>query len=237
MNTRIKYSVLTAGITELINVKNIRFICAMSANVPGRSESVATNKLFQLVQDLNSHRDFEAEQRQSEYEEVLSAYLGKREWQSFLTLTFRDSPWGNLPSYGWLKKCVEKVEKWNLQSGNFPMLLTLERGKHPAERQIALEIPKGTTTTSVEELECEYLTKGRLHLHGLSANPTNQFVSSFSAMWEQLAGFCKVEKPNNIEHVSGYVLKYVMKELQSSEFVQDVWMLGDNVKWLTPLRE
>lgn len=204
-------------------------------DVPSRSEAVAENKLLQLVADVFEHKQVDSEDEL--YLQAVDNWLGNREWQCFLTLTFRDAPWGGQPSYGWLKKCVESVERWNRWADDYPLLLVLERGKHSAEANVALEIPKGTTTTNVEQLECDYLTKGRLHLHGLSANPTTNFVSSFSAMWQELAGHCKVERPRNLEHVSNYVLKYVLKEFHNKEFINNMWMLGRSGAWLTPLRK
>jgi len=158
------------------------------------------------------------------YTESYGRWLSSKDFTHFVTLTYRDSPWGEPPSFGWLKKSINFMQKFS-NAYVSPMFAVVERGKNPPN-MLGLSVPKGTKLSDVELREWESTVKGRLHLHGMMQAP-EIYASFFSAEWERKYGWNKVVKISDKEKVTNYCMKYVMKELKNPEFIDNVHHIGD----------
>tara|TARA_Y100000588_G_scaffold390471_1_gene496065 strand:+ start:510 stop:1184 length:675 start_codon:yes stop_codon:yes gene_type:complete len=170
--------------------------------------------------------------RKAYYYEHYAKWLKSKDFNYFMTLTYRDAPaynkygsrWGGAPSYKWVRESIRKLETIASEYVS-PMFLVIERGKHPANL-VALNCPKGQKVLDVELQEWEQNVKGRLHLHGMMRT-VPLYASSFSAMWSNRYGFNKIEPINDKEKVAMYVTKYVTKELHDPEFIDNIHQVGD----------
>ena len=158
------------------------------------------------------------------YVESYGRWLSSKDFTHFVTLTYRDSPWGEPPSFGWLKKSIQWMKKFS-DAYVSPMFAVVERGKNPPN-MLGLSVPKGTRLSDAELLEWESTVKGRLHLHGMMQAP-EIYASFFSAEWERKYGWNKVVRISDKERVTNYCMKYVMKELHNPEFIDNVHHIGD----------
>ena len=147
-------------------------------------------------------------------QEYYSAWFATQPWTHFLTLTFRNMNYRDgvkPPSYTYVKEQADALEYY---SGWDQAVIVLEQGKLPWNDQ-ASETPS------------EVSVLGRYHLHGLARFRDLKDVNSFCAMWELKNGFAKAEVIKEVEAVSKYCSKYVVKDnlLEDDKF-QRMWFNG-----------
>ena len=159
-------------------------------------------------------------------------WLSGKGFTHFLTLTYRDAPaynkkgepWGGPPSFSWIKKSINYLN--SLSHGYCsPAFIVIERGKNPPNL-LGLSVPKGMKVKDAELREWESSAKGRLHLHGMMAT-VPRYASFFSARWQQKYGYNSIVPMRSAESAAEYCTKYVMKELNNPEFIDNVSHLGE----------
>ena len=147
-------------------------------------------------------------------EKYYSDWFATQPWTHFLTLTFRNMNYRDgvkPPSYTYVKEQADALEYY---SGWDQAVIVLEQGKLPFNDQAS-------------ETPLEVSAVGRYHLHGLARFKDQKDVSSFCAMWELKNGFAKAEVIREVEAVSKYCSKYVVKDnlLEDDKF-QRMWFNG-----------
>jgi hypothetical protein len=58
----------------------------------------------------------------------------------------------------------------------------------------------------------EYQTRGAVHFHALLSGTAPLRRLTYKDLWEELAGFARIERPRSYERVLRYITKYVVKD-------------------------
>lgn len=170
-------------------------------------------------------------------------WIAEYPWNQFITFTFKDSKYG-APPY---KRVLNSVERLNkiIKNLNFMALATeredwsikqtflvLERGKLPHSMRLA---PTEEPKTLDEKHKLEMSIRGRLHLHGLMQCSGSPLLEQLKSYWTNSNGYCSITPVVSKERTVNYVNKYVGKEWNSPEFINNFWMLGDDKEWHSQL--
>ena len=119
-------------------------------------------------------------------------------------------------------------EDWSIKQ----TFLVLERGKLPHSMRLA---PTVEPKTLDEKHMLEMSIRGRLHLHGLMQCSGSPLLEQLKSYWTNSNGYCSITPVVSKERTVNYVNKYVGKEWDNPELINNFWMLGDNKEWHSQL--
>jgi hypothetical protein len=171
--------------------------------------------------------------------QAFHAWIAEYPWDHFITFTFKNSKYG-APPYKRVVSCINRLNKivnnlnfmalateredWSIKQS----FLVLERGKLPHSMRLA---PTEEPRTLDEKWKLDQSIRGRLHLHGLMRCSGSPLLEQLKSYWTNENGWCSITPVISKERTVNYVNKYVGKEWNNPEFINNFWMLGEDEQW------